>query len=132
MDEMIQATFIHLLNTLPYGSRGELKQYCEKSMSRSCLNNNKGIVERLMNRWHIPRRCVVHIENPVNSSHSQNHGSFLPDLKENWKTGVPYMRFGAAVLAPRPAAYKTITFMKEGIGQLHFGNTEGSNMLEGK
>lgn len=63
--------------------RGELKQYCEKSMSRSCLNNNKGIVERLMNR------------------------------------------FGMS-------AYKTITFMKEGIGQLHFGNTEGSNMLEGK
>ena len=52
-------------------------------MSRSCLNNNKGIVERLMNR------------------------------------------FGMS-------AYKTITFMKEGIGQLHFGNTEGSNMLEGK
>lgn len=62
---------------------GELKQYCEKSMSRSCLNNNKGMVGKLMNR------------------------------------------FG---MCPN----NTITFMKEGIGPLHFGNTEGSNMLEGK
>lgn len=62
---------------------GELKQYCEKSMSRACLNNNKGMVEKLMNRF---------------------------GMNED----------------------KTITFMKEGIGSLHFGNTEGSNMLEGK
>ena len=62
---------------------GELKQYCGKSMSRSCLSNNKGMVRKLMN-------C-----------------------------------FG---MCP----YETITFMKEGIGPLHFGNTEGSNMLEGK
>lgn len=62
---------------------GELKQYCGKSMSRSCLSNNKGMVEKLMDRF-------------------------------------------------RMDADKTITFMKEGIGPLHFGNTEGSNMLEGK
>ena len=62
---------------------GELKQYYEKSMSRSCLSNNKGMVEKLMKR------------------------------------------FGMC-------SNKTITFMKEGIGPLHFGNTEGSNMLEGQ
>lgn len=62
---------------------GELKQYCGKSMSRSCLNNNKGIVGKLMKR-------------------------FCMDTD------------------------RTITFMKERIGPLHFGNTEGSNMLEGK
>lgn len=62
---------------------GELKQYCGKSMSRSCLSNNKGIVEKLMDRFHMD-------------------------------------------------SDRTITFMKEGIGPLHFGNTEGSNMLEGK
>lgn len=62
---------------------GELKQYCGKSMSRSCLSNNKGMVEKLMD-------CF------------------------------------------RMDADKTITFMKEGIGPLHFGNTEGSNMLEGE
>lgn len=62
---------------------GELKQYCGKSMSRSCLSNNKGMVEKLMDRF-------------------------------------------------RMDADRTITFMKEGIGPLHFGNTEGSNMLEGK
>lgn len=27
---------------------------------------------------------------------------------------------------------RTITFMKEGAGELHFGNTEGSNSLEGE
>ena len=27
---------------------------------------------------------------------------------------------------------KVITFMKENIGSLHFGNTEGSNTLEGE
>ena len=61
---------------------GELKQYFEKSMSRSCLSNNKGMVEKLMKR------------------------------------------FGMC-------SNKTITFMKESVGPLHFGNTEGSNMLEG-
>lgn len=62
---------------------GELKQYCEKSMSRSCLKNNEGMVGKLMKRFGI-------------------------------------------------SADGTITFMKENIGALHFGNTEGSNMLEGK
>lgn len=63
--------------------KGELKQYCGKSMSRSCLNSNKGMIEKLMKHF-----C----------------------MDED----------------------KTITFKNEGIGSLHFGNTEGSNMLEGK
>lgn len=62
---------------------GELKQYCEKSMSRTCLANNPGMVESLMHRFGMSRESVI-------------------------------------------------TFMNQGIGELHFGNTEGSNMLEGK
>ena len=58
-------------------------QYPGKSMSRSCINNNKGIVQKLM-----------------------------------WKFGMK--------------ASHVITFMKENIGHLHFGNTEGSNSLEGE
>ena len=62
---------------------GRLLQYPGKSMSRSCINNNKGIVQKLM-----------------------------------WKFGMK--------------ASHVITFMKENIGHLHFGNTEGSNSLEGE
>ena len=62
---------------------GELKQYYEKSMSRTCLSNNPGMVESLMHRF---------------SMSSEN----------------------------------IITFMNQRIGELHFGNTEGSNMLEGQ
>lgn len=62
---------------------GELRQYPEKSMSRSSLASEKGIIERLMHRFGIDRN-------------------------------------------------KVITFMKEQVGQLHFGNTEGSNTLEGE
>ena len=64
---------------------GKLKQYCGKSMSRTCLKNknNKNMVEKLMKRF---------------------------GMSEN----------------------KTITFKTEGKGPLHFGNTEGSNMLEGQ
>lgn len=62
---------------------GRLLQYPGKSMSRSCINNNKGIVQKLMGKF------------GMKASH-------------------------------------VITFMKENIGQLHFGNTEGSNSLEGE
>ena len=62
---------------------GELKQYCGKSMSRTCLANNPGMVERLRSRFDMPSENVI-------------------------------------------------TFMNQGIGELHFGNTEGSNMLEGQ
>lgn len=63
--------------------KGKLNQYPGKSMSRTSVANNPGIIQRLMNRFGMD-------------------GS------------------------------RVITFMKEGIGQLHFGNTEGSNTLEGK
>ena len=63
--------------------KGSLYQYPQKSMSRSCLKNNKGIVEKLVERFHMDRDNVI-------------------------------------------------TFMKERIGSLHFGNTEGSNTLEGQ
>lgn len=63
--------------------KGELLQYPRKSMSRTSIANNPGIVRRLMKHF---------------------------DIEEN----------------------KVITFMKENIGQLHFGNTEGSNTLEGE
>ena len=65
------------------GYKGSLYQYPQKSMSRSCLKNNKGIVEKLVERFHMDRDNVI-------------------------------------------------TFMKEKIGSLHFGNTEGSNTLEGQ
>lgn len=63
--------------------KGELLQYPDKSMSRSSIDNNQGIVRRLMQYFNL------------NESH-------------------------------------VITFMKENIGFLHFGNTEGSNALEGE
>ena len=62
---------------------GVLKQYPRKSMSRTCIANNSGIVERIMESL---------------------------GINED----------------------KVITFKKENLGQLHFGNTEGSNTLEGK
>ena len=62
---------------------GPLHQYPGKSMSRSSIANDPGIVQRLMKRFHM----------------SEDH---------------------------------VITFMREEIGELHFGNTEGSNMLEGE
>lgn len=64
-------------------NRGTLNQYPQKSMSRSSISNNGGIIQRLMERF------------KMDSSH-------------------------------------TITFKKEHIGDLHFGNTEGSNTLEGQ
>ena len=63
--------------------KGELNQYPHKSMSRTCITNNPGIIRRLM-----------------------KHLNIYED--------------------------KVITFMKEDIGHLHFGNTEGSNTLEGE
>lgn len=63
--------------------KGTLSQYPDKSMSRSSVANNPGIIRRLM-----------------------KHFGFNED--------------------------RVITFMKEKIGNLHFGNTEGSNTLEGK
>ncbi len=65
------------------GYMGELKQYHEKSMSRSCLANNPGMVEMLKSRFAMNEDNVI-------------------------------------------------TFMNQNIGELHFGNTEGSNMLEGQ
>ena len=62
---------------------GTLHQYPQKSMSRSSMANNPGIVSKLMARFGIDED-------------------------------------------------KVITFMKENIGELHFGNTEGSNTLEGE
>lgn len=62
---------------------GTLNQYPGKSMSRSSIANDPGIVQRLMKRFHM----------------SEDH---------------------------------VITFMRENIGELHFGNTEGSNRLEGE
>lgn len=63
--------------------QGELMQYPEKSMSRSCIADNAGIVDKLRRRFH---------------------------MKED----------------------NVITFMSENLGSLHFGNTEGSNTLEGQ
>ena len=62
---------------------GTLNQYPQKSMSRSSLANNPGIIQRLMQHFGIEESHVI-------------------------------------------------TFMKENIGTLHFGNTEGSNALEGE
>ena len=62
---------------------GTLNQYPGKSMSRSSISNNTGIIQRLMERF------------KMDSIH-------------------------------------TITFKNEHIGDLHFGNTEGSNALEGE
>jgi len=62
---------------------GKLLQYPDKTMSRSSIDNDRGIVRRLMKQF---------------------------DLDES----------------------HVITFMKENIGSLHFGNTEGSNTLEGQ
>lgn len=62
---------------------GELKQYYEKSMSRTCLANNRGMVNSLAHRFDMDNENVI-------------------------------------------------TFKNQGIGELHFGNTEGSNMLEGQ
>lgn len=63
--------------------KGTLLQYPEKSMSRTCITNNCGIIPKLIEHF---------------------------DISED----------------------NVITFMREKIGQLHFGNTEGSNTLEGK
>ena len=62
---------------------GKLYQYPGKSMSRTCIDNNRGIVQRLIEKFNIDESRVI-------------------------------------------------TFMRENVGQLHFGNTEGSNLLEGK
>lgn len=62
---------------------GTLNQYTQKSMSRTSLANNPGVIPRLMKHFHISED-------------------------------------------------KVITFLRENIGNLHFGNTEGSNTLEGK
>ena len=62
---------------------GNLFQYPQKSMSRTSIDNCKGIIERLMKYFNIPEEQVI-------------------------------------------------TFMKYGIGTLHFGNTEGCNSLESK
>lgn len=62
---------------------GKLLQYPDKSMSRSSIDNDKGIVRRLMKLFNLDESHVI-------------------------------------------------TFMKENIGFLHFGNTEGSNVLEGQ
>lgn len=62
---------------------GPLHQYPGKSMSRSSIASDSGIVRRLMKRF---------------------------DMDEE----------------------RVITFMQENIGTLHFGNTDGSNILEGK
>lgn len=62
---------------------GRLNQYPAKSMSRTCVDNNPGIIEKLMNHFGVSEEQVI-------------------------------------------------TFMKENVGSLHFGNTEGSNALEGK
>ena len=64
-------------------NRGTLNQYPQKSMSRSSLARNPGIIQKLMTRL------------DMDSGH-------------------------------------VITFMKENVGMLHFGNTEGSNALEGE
>lgn len=64
-------------------NKGTLKQYPQKSMSRSSIAKDSGITGRLMERF------------GMDTSH-------------------------------------TITFKKENIGDLHFGNTEGSNALEGE
>ncbi|MCM1009188.1 MAG: hypothetical protein NC485_14965, partial [Ruminococcus flavefaciens] len=63
--------------------QGDLIQYPEKSMSRTCIANNNGIIPKLIRNFDI---CEDNV----------------------------------------------ITFMCENIGQLHFGNTEGINTLEGK
>ena len=63
--------------------KGALVQYPEKSMSRTCITNNYGIIPKLIKHF---------------------------DISED----------------------NVITFMRENIGHLHFGNTEGSNTLEGK
>ena len=60
-----------------------MNQYPQKSMSRSSLARNPGIIQKLMTRL------------DMDSGH-------------------------------------VITFMKENVGMLHFGNTEGSNALEGE
>jgi len=62
---------------------GILNQYPGKSMSRTSVANNPGIVRRLMKHFNMSEDQVI-------------------------------------------------TFMKENIGNLHFGNTEGSNTLEGQ
>lgn len=63
--------------------RGKLRQYPDKSMSRTCIGNHSGIIQKLMEQFHMDEK-------------------------------------------------KVITFKKENIGSLHFGNTEGSNTLEGQ
>lgn len=62
---------------------GRVLQYPDKSMSRSSMDSDKGIVRRLMKHFNLDESHVI-------------------------------------------------TFMKEDIGFLHFGNTEGSNALEGE
>lgn len=62
---------------------GTLNQYPQRSMSRSSIKSDQGIVRRLMSHFHV-------------------NGD------------------------------KVITFMSENTGELHFGNTEGSNTLEGE
>lgn len=62
---------------------GTLNQYPQKSMSRSSLAKNPGIIPKLMKHFGLDSSRVI-------------------------------------------------TFMKENVGALHFGNTEGSNTLEGK
>lgn len=63
--------------------QGKLRQYPDKSMSRTCIGSHSGIIQKLMERFHMDEK-------------------------------------------------KVITFKKENIGSLHFGNTEGSNTLEGQ
>lgn len=74
---------IHFYECKRAAYQGELKQYPDRSMSRTCIENHSGIIQKLMERFHMDKA-------------------------------------------------KVITFKKENIGSLHFGNTEGSNTLEGQ
>lgn len=62
---------------------GELHQYPQKSMSRTCIGNNPNIIDRLMGKFDIGKDRVI-------------------------------------------------SFKKFSIGQLHYGNTEGCNIMEGE
>lgn len=62
---------------------GKMLQYADRSMSRSSIDNNKGIVSRLVQHFGLDKSHLI-------------------------------------------------TFKKEKTGDLHFGNTEGSNALEGQ
>ena len=69
---------------------GVLNQYPQKSMSRSCIDNNSGIIQKIIKRFNI-ERVITHKKYGYNPLHYGNtDGSNLYEGKDILVIGTPY------------------------------------------